>query len=110
MQTVFRVTHTFSCSGGQSPSGTQVQTAAHFHYHDINIVSFDGLTPHLKLSASLPLFQVRFDFHFHLVLLCTSKDIANSFSLIDFLAESAVETRRPASSQSCDKGINWTSY
>ncbi|VDK67886.1 unnamed protein product [Litomosoides sigmodontis] len=42
----------------QSPSGTQVQTPAHFHYHDINIVSFDGLTPHLKLSASLPLFQL----------------------------------------------------
>ncbi|KAL4002895.1 CCR4-Not complex component Not1 family protein [Acanthocheilonema viteae] len=42
----------------QSPNGTQVQTPAHFHYHDINIVSFDGLTPHLKLSASLPLFQL----------------------------------------------------
>uniref|UniRef100_A0A0R3RQI9 CCR4-NOT transcription complex subunit 1 n=1 Tax=Elaeophora elaphi TaxID=1147741 RepID=A0A0R3RQI9_9BILA len=42
----------------QSPSGAQVQTPAHFHYHDINIVSFDGLTPHLKLSASLPLFQL----------------------------------------------------
>ncbi|VDK66169.1 unnamed protein product [Onchocerca ochengi] len=42
----------------QSPSGAQVQAPAHFHYHDINIVSFDGLTPHLKLSASLPLFQL----------------------------------------------------
>uniref|UniRef100_A0A915PBF7 CCR4-NOT transcription complex subunit 1 n=1 Tax=Setaria digitata TaxID=48799 RepID=A0A915PBF7_9BILA len=45
-------------SGNQSPSGAQVQAPAHFHYHDINIVSFDGLTPHLKLSASLPLFQL----------------------------------------------------
>ncbi|VDN52522.1 unnamed protein product [Dracunculus medinensis] len=31
---------------------------AHFHYHDINVVSLDGLTPHIKMSASLPLFQV----------------------------------------------------
>lgn len=34
------------------------QPPAHFHYHDINVVSFDGLTPHIKMSPSLPLFQV----------------------------------------------------
>ncbi|VDN01607.1 unnamed protein product [Thelazia callipaeda] len=44
-------------AGTQSPSNAQLQAPAHFHYHDINVVSFDGLTPHLKLSASLPLFQ-----------------------------------------------------
>uniref|UniRef100_A0A914RM99 CCR4-NOT transcription complex subunit 1 domain-containing protein n=1 Tax=Parascaris equorum TaxID=6256 RepID=A0A914RM99_PAREQ len=35
-----------------------MQPSAHFHYHDINVVSFDGLVPHLKMSASLPLFQM----------------------------------------------------
>lgn len=42
----------------QSQSMTQVQPPAHFHYHDINVVSFDGLVPHIKMSASLPLFQM----------------------------------------------------
>lgn len=26
---------------------------AHFSYHDINVVSFDGITPHLKVSLSI---------------------------------------------------------
>uniref|UniRef100_A0A158R661 CCR4-NOT transcription complex subunit 1 n=1 Tax=Syphacia muris TaxID=451379 RepID=A0A158R661_9BILA len=34
------------------------QPPANFHYHDINVVSFDGLTPHIKMSAALPLFQL----------------------------------------------------
>lgn len=43
----------------QSPSNAQVQIPAHFHYHDINTVSLEGLVPHLKLQTQLPLFQVR---------------------------------------------------
>ncbi|MFH4979766.1 hypothetical protein AB6A40_006475 [Gnathostoma spinigerum] len=31
---------------------------AHFHYHDINVISYDGITPHLKINAGLPLFQM----------------------------------------------------
>lgn len=34
------------------------QTPAAFHYGDINVVSIDGIVPHLKIPASLPLFQV----------------------------------------------------
>ncbi|VDK24885.1 unnamed protein product [Anisakis simplex] len=48
---------TVAASQAQSVA-QQLQPSAHFHYHDINVVSFDGLVPHLKLSASLPLFQV----------------------------------------------------
>ncbi|VDM37677.1 unnamed protein product [Toxocara canis] len=47
-----------SVAANQGQGVTQVQPSAHFHYHDINVVSFDGLVPHLKMSASLPLFQM----------------------------------------------------
>uniref|UniRef100_A0A1I7X8P1 CCR4-NOT transcription complex subunit 1 n=1 Tax=Heterorhabditis bacteriophora TaxID=37862 RepID=A0A1I7X8P1_HETBA len=32
--------------------------ATHFAYHDINVISYDGLVPHLKIQATLPLFQM----------------------------------------------------
>lgn len=88
--------------GSQSPSGTQIQAQAHFHYHDINVVSFDGLTPHLKLSASLPLFQVRFKIS------TVTSSFSSGFGILDFpvLVESTIEACYPASDQSCDQGID----
>uniref|UniRef100_A0A914UVV1 CCR4-NOT transcription complex subunit 1 n=1 Tax=Plectus sambesii TaxID=2011161 RepID=A0A914UVV1_9BILA len=41
-------------AGGQST----VAVPAHFYYHDINVTSFQGLAPHLKISATIPLFQL----------------------------------------------------
>lgn len=35
-----------------------VAVPAHFFYHDINVTSFQGLAPHLKISATIPLFQM----------------------------------------------------
>jgi CCR4-NOT transcription complex subunit 1 len=37
---------------------SSVAIPAHFYYHDINVVSIEGLVPHLKINPSLPLFQL----------------------------------------------------
>lgn len=44
--------------GQLAGAAVQQQAPAHFHYHEINVISFDGLVPHIKMSATLPLFQV----------------------------------------------------
>lgn len=31
---------------------------SHFAYHDINVISYEGLAPHLQIKQNLPLFQV----------------------------------------------------
>jgi hypothetical protein len=33
-------------------------STAHFNYHDINVMSIEGIIPHLKINSSLPLFQL----------------------------------------------------
>ena len=46
---------------GSEPAQEQPEVGpspAHFAYHDINVVSFDGIVPHLKIPAHLPLFQL----------------------------------------------------
>ncbi|GMT18863.1 hypothetical protein PFISCL1PPCAC_10160 [Pristionchus fissidentatus] len=46
-------------SGGNGGAAAEPAPApATFHYADINVVSIEGIVPHLKISASLPLFQV----------------------------------------------------
>ncbi|GMS88516.1 hypothetical protein PENTCL1PPCAC_10691, partial [Pristionchus entomophagus] len=44
--------------GAASSAAEAPPAPAAFHYGDINTTSIDGIVPHLKISASLPLFQV----------------------------------------------------
>ena len=47
----------FFFSANQASAVTQMPPA-HFSYHDINTVSFEGLAPHIKMSTGLALFQM----------------------------------------------------
>ncbi|ULU00977.1 hypothetical protein L3Y34_001407 [Caenorhabditis briggsae] len=48
-------------AGGGAGSQTEPQVTpnvTHFAYHDINVLTYDGLVPHVKIVANLPLFQL----------------------------------------------------
>lgn len=42
----------------ESGNGQETAVQSHFAYHDINVISYEGLTPHLQIKSNLPLFQV----------------------------------------------------
>ncbi|EGT51973.1 hypothetical protein CAEBREN_01277 [Caenorhabditis brenneri] len=47
-------------AGGAGSQGTDavVPNVTHFAYHDINVLTYDGLIPHVKIVSHLPLFQL----------------------------------------------------
>lgn len=48
-----------SREGGSSAAVAEpVVVPAAFHYSDINVLSIDGIIPHLKIPGSIPLFQM----------------------------------------------------
>lgn len=50
-----------SGTGGGGSQGAEAQVVpnvTHFAYHDINVLTYDGLIPHVKIVSHLPLFQL----------------------------------------------------
>ncbi|EFO98457.1 CRE-LET-711 protein [Caenorhabditis remanei] len=45
-------------SGSQGAEAQVVPNVTHFAYHDINVLTYDGLIPHVKIVSHLPLFQL----------------------------------------------------
>ncbi|CAI5444884.1 unnamed protein product [Caenorhabditis angaria] len=44
--------------GGQGGDAQITPNVTHFSYHDINVLTYEGLTPHLIINSSLQLFQL----------------------------------------------------
>ncbi|RCN36011.1 hypothetical protein ANCCAN_18127, partial [Ancylostoma caninum] len=42
----------------EGTAGAVIIPPLHFAYHDINVTSYEGLIPHIKIPLSLPLFQL----------------------------------------------------
>uniref|UniRef100_A0A1I7U3B8 CNOT1_HEAT domain-containing protein n=1 Tax=Caenorhabditis tropicalis TaxID=1561998 RepID=A0A1I7U3B8_9PELO len=45
-------------AGSQGADAQVVPNVTHFAYHDINVLTYDGLIPHVKIVSHLPLFQL----------------------------------------------------
>ncbi|CAI2347811.1 unnamed protein product [Caenorhabditis sp. 36 PRJEB53466] len=45
-------------AGSQGAEPQVVPNVTHFSYHDINVLTYDGLIPHVKIVSHLPLFQL----------------------------------------------------
>uniref|UniRef100_A0A8R1I6E7 Peptidase A2 domain-containing protein n=1 Tax=Caenorhabditis japonica TaxID=281687 RepID=A0A8R1I6E7_CAEJA len=44
--------------GSQGTEAQVVPNVTHYAYHDINVLTYDGLIPHVKIVSHLPLFQL----------------------------------------------------